>query len=78
VIALPLAGRQGPAIIERVSAALRSAIAEPVPHQADMLHVSSSIGAAVYPEHGRTAEELLHVADQGMYRAKRQRKARAA
>jgi diguanylate cyclase (GGDEF)-like protein len=78
VIALPLAERQGPVIIERLSASLRSAIAAPVPHQAGTLHVSSSVGAAVYPEHGRTADELLHVADQGMYRAKRQRKARAA
>jgi diguanylate cyclase (GGDEF)-like protein len=79
VIALSLAERQGPAILERVSATLRAAIAEPVQHQAASLHISSSIGAAVYPEHGNTAEELLHVADQGMYQVKRHRnQARAA
>jgi diguanylate cyclase (GGDEF)-like protein len=78
VIALPLSEPQGPAIIDRVSSALRNAIGEPVQYGDEGLHVSSSIGAAVYPEHGRTAHELVHVADQGMYRAKRQRKSRAA
>jgi diguanylate cyclase (GGDEF)-like protein len=78
VIAVRMAERQGPAIIDRVSSALRSAIGEPVPHGGVSLRVSSSIGAAVYPEHGKTAADLVHVADKFMYRAKRQRKSRAA
>ncbi|MGZ5199669.1 MAG: diguanylate cyclase domain-containing protein [Telluria sp.] len=74
VIALPLAERQGRVIIDRVSAALRAAIAEPVDYGKISLQVSSSIGAAVCPEHGCTADELLHVADQGMYHVKRRHK----
>lgn len=35
------------------------------------LHVGASIGIAVFPDDGATAEELLAHADQAMYRAKR-------
>ncbi|MFQ2808920.1 diguanylate cyclase domain-containing protein [Aeromonas caviae] len=38
------------------------------------LGVGISIGAALYPEQGETAEALLQVADDAMYQAKRQRK----
>ncbi len=33
--------------------------------------VDVSIGAAVYPEHGKTIDELIHVADRAMYTAKK-------
>jgi diguanylate cyclase (GGDEF)-like protein/hemerythrin-like metal-binding protein/PAS domain S-box-containing protein len=35
------------------------------------LAMSCSIGVAVYPDHGLTASELLHVSDKSMYQAKR-------
>src|SRR5262249_10544791 len=35
--------------------------------------IGASVGAAAYPEHGSTAEELLRGADAAMYRAKRDR-----
>jgi len=38
------------------------------------LTVSSSVGIALYPEDGRTAQELLKHADLAMYAAKQQRK----
>ena len=38
------------------------------------LGVGISIGAALYPEQGETAEALLQFADDAMYQAKRQRK----
>ena len=38
------------------------------------LTVSSSVGIALYPEDGRTAQELLKHADRAMYAAKQQRK----
>lgn len=35
------------------------------------LSISCSIGVAVYPDHGLSVSELLHVSDKGMYQAKR-------
>jgi diguanylate cyclase (GGDEF)-like protein/PAS domain S-box-containing protein len=37
----------------------------------ETVHVSPSIGIAIYPEHGTTSAELLHRADLAMYAAKR-------
>jgi diguanylate cyclase (GGDEF)-like protein/PAS domain S-box-containing protein len=37
----------------------------------EVVHVTPSIGIAIYPEHGRTAPELLRRADVAMYNAKR-------
>jgi len=37
----------------------------------EMVHVSPSIGIALFPEHGSTPAELLHRADLAMYAAKR-------
>jgi diguanylate cyclase (GGDEF)-like protein/PAS domain S-box-containing protein len=37
----------------------------------EMVYVSASVGIAMFPEHGRTAEELLRRADVAMYIAKR-------
>ena len=35
------------------------------------LRISSSIGVALYPEHGTDPKTLMHHADQAMYQAKR-------
>jgi diguanylate cyclase (GGDEF)-like protein/PAS domain S-box-containing protein len=35
-------------------------------------NVTVSIGIAVFPQHGTTADELVHAADQALYRAKRE------
>jgi diguanylate cyclase (GGDEF)-like protein len=35
------------------------------------IHLTCSIGVAAFPEHGKTKDELLRVADQSMYRGKR-------
>ena len=37
----------------------------------EMVYVSASVGIAMFPEHGRTSEELLRRADVAMYIAKR-------
>jgi diguanylate cyclase (GGDEF)-like protein len=34
------------------------------------IHISASIGVAVYPEHGSDEEQLLRNADNAMYQAK--------
>jgi diguanylate cyclase (GGDEF)-like protein len=39
--------------------------------QGQTLHISSSIGVALYPDHGATEKDLLHVGDAAMYRAKK-------
>ena len=45
---------------------------EPIEVPGQVSVVSSlSIGIAVYPEHGATAQELLSAADSAMYQAKR-------
>ncbi|MBI5333415.1 MAG: EAL domain-containing protein [Burkholderiales bacterium] len=55
-------------VADRVLAAL----SQPYALSCGSVSVSASIGVALYPEHGRTAEHLLRNADQAMYRAKRQ------
>jgi diguanylate cyclase (GGDEF)-like protein len=42
----------------------------PVPHGGPRGGISATIGIALYPEHGTTADELLAHADQAMYQAK--------
>ncbi|MBD8014549.1 DUF4084 domain-containing protein [Planococcus sp. Sa1BUA13] len=49
---------------------LQSALEKPLTIQGQELHVSMSIGIAVYPEDGETPDELLKNADNAMYNAK--------
>ena len=49
---------------------LQSAFENPLTIQGQELHVSMSIGIAVYPEDGETPDELLKHADSAMYHAK--------
>ena len=53
-----------------VAAKLVDALAAPYPLGALALSVSASIGVAVFPEGGTSADELLRRADEAMYRAK--------
>jgi len=39
-------------------------------------HVTASIGIAAYPEHGKTKEDLLRIADESMYKSKKMGKNR--
>ncbi len=48
-------------------------IAQPCDIDGIVLTVSASIGIAIYPEDGRTADELLENADAAMYESKRNR-----
>jgi len=79
VVLLPETDAYGGAIVaERLGAAIRDI---PVPIDArrtdavtgqpvDRIRVSVSIGVAVYPEHGVTAEQVLQAADDALYAAK--------
>ncbi len=49
---------------------VRLAISEPVYASSKTLHVSASIGIAVYPEYAKTPRQLIQYADTAMYQAK--------
>ncbi|MEK5037087.1 EAL domain-containing protein [Sporosarcina sp. FSL K6-3457] len=47
-----------------------SLFGSPIPVESKLLNMTASVGVALYPLHGETAEELLKTADMAMYRAK--------
>jgi len=54
----------------RIGEAITHALAQPFVIGGGKFHVSASIGAAIYPVHGRTFSELSRAADEAMYHAK--------
>lgn len=46
------------------------AVAEPLEIEGEILHVTTSVGIAMFPEAGSDAETLLRAADAAMYEAK--------
>ncbi len=70
---LPGGGAAGAA---KAADKLAAAIAAP-PIGAARLHVTASLGIAVYPDHGRALEDLVRSADQALYAAKALGRARA-
>ena len=54
----------------RIAASLLKSLERPFPVQAETLVVGASVGVAVYPSHGDTAQLLLQRADIAMYAAK--------
>lgn len=67
-----LADMADAADIVQVAQKILAALVEPVEVGLQMLSVSTSLGIAVYPRDGQTADELLQYADTAMYRAKDQ------
>ena len=63
---IPICERIAGNLIEQISRPLRVARAK--------IEVSASIGIALYPEHGQSAEDLIRSADHAMYRIKNQGK----
>ncbi|MET0424012.1 MAG: diguanylate cyclase, partial [Actinoplanes sp.] len=74
VVLLPETDAYGGAIVaERLCAAVRDRPVSIDPRRAgltDQIPVTVSIGVAVYPEHGATAEQVLNAADEALYAAK--------
>jgi diguanylate cyclase (GGDEF)-like protein/PAS domain S-box-containing protein len=62
--------------VQMIARRMISVMQLPFEIQGHMLYVSTSIGAAVYPDHGDTEVKLLAHADTAMYRAKETGKAR--
>ncbi|MDJ0777041.1 MAG: PAS domain-containing protein [Gammaproteobacteria bacterium] len=59
------------AISERIAGNLIEQVAQPIQIEQIHLGVSSSIGIALYPDNGTTAEQLIRAADKAMYQVKR-------
>ena len=58
------------AAVARVADAIRERLALPYRIQGNEQHLTAAIGQSMYPLDGANADELLHQADQAMYRLK--------
>jgi diguanylate cyclase (GGDEF)-like protein len=56
--------------VARIAGQVRAAIAEPIGQDALQFAITPSIGIALYPDHGRSADLLIAHADAAMYKAK--------
>ncbi len=54
-----------------ISPKVPPSLAEPFHRDGHLCHIGSSIGIALFPDHAENAEQLVHHADEAMYRAKR-------
>ncbi|MEV6345700.1 diguanylate cyclase [Actinoplanes sp. NPDC051851] len=74
VVLLPETDAYGGAIVaERLGAAVREwpvVVESPRPGLSDRIPISVSIGVAVFPENGGTAQDVLDAADEALYAAK--------
>ena len=71
VVLLPETDAYGGAIVaERLGAAVRDRLV-PLDENGDQIPMTVSIGVAVFPEHGDTAQQVLAAADQALYAAKK-------
>lgn len=60
---------------ERLAERILTVVAEVINVQGHEIFITPSIGLAMWPDHGDTASQLLHHADEAMYQAKAQGKA---
>lgn len=70
-----MGGAVSNADIKLICGRMISAMQAPFEVQGHTLHISASVGVAVYPEHGEDEDALLDHADAAMYRAKETGKA---
>ena len=68
VMILPGIGKAG--LLQRAEVLRRTIEQTPIAAGAETVHLTVSIGLAVFPEHGATRGELLRAADAALYRAK--------
>lgn len=64
------------AALDTAAARILEAVAQPVPFEGRELPVSTSVGAALFPEDAEQVETLLAAADTALYSAKRQGRGR--
>ncbi|MCL5050152.1 MAG: sensor domain-containing diguanylate cyclase [Firmicutes bacterium] len=58
------------AAVDAVVDKIHRAFMKPLSVQSQIMRIQVSIGAALWPQHGQTIDQLLQHADQSMYRAK--------
>ncbi|MES2885948.1 MAG: GGDEF domain-containing protein [Pseudomonadota bacterium] len=68
-----LVNPQGRDNIEAIAHSILKGVALPIDFGTLRLVTKASIGISVFPDDGLISEELIHLADKAMYRAKRQR-----
>jgi diguanylate cyclase (GGDEF)-like protein len=51
-------------------------LSEPIPIETGLVRIDVTIGIAIFPDHGRTEENLIRAADIAMYAAKEERRSR--
>lgn len=66
---------ESPDHAERVAQKILDVLSQPFLLTKEIVHISGSIGIAIYPEDGNSSQELIRKADQAMYAAKRAGKA---
>ncbi|XUY29557.1 diguanylate cyclase domain-containing protein [Agrobacterium sp. rho-8.1] len=72
VILLP--GLRDQVVAERVCQRIATAFQKPFCVRGENVEVGATIGASLYPDHADNLDELLHAADQALYRMKRSQK----
>jgi diguanylate cyclase (GGDEF)-like protein len=75
IILLPMIDAEGDAIL--VANKIVQSIAQPIIAAQASLHVTASIGIAMYPQHGKDEKLLMINADMAMYQSKRNGKNQA-
>lgn len=56
--------------VQQVGDKILTALKQPFELEQQLRHISASIGASLYPQNGKDAEQLIKMADQAMYSAK--------
>ena len=56
--------------VRQVCTKLLTVLAEPYDIRGRRIKLTASIGVSLFPNHGNSAEELLHKADSAMYQVK--------
>jgi diguanylate cyclase (GGDEF)-like protein len=59
-----------------LAALLNQCLADPIEIEGGVVGIDATIGIALFPDHGRTEEELIRAADVAMYAAKEERRSK--
>lgn len=68
IVLLPAIEKREDAML--VAEKIRHALCQPLDLDGNIVRISSSIGVAIYPEHGKSEDALINHADNAMYAAK--------